>query len=129
MTATPRARTGIGLTLVAAACAGASAGWVPPDEVVRATPERENGAALRKALPGSTTPVMQSTVRALSVEARYEAMRDDVNPKPRLLLIDTWARGASPDAPLDLLTHALVDRDATVRERAQALFDRRLAAH
>ena len=56
-------------------------------------------------------------------------MREDLNPKPRLMLIEAWDRDTSPDAPLDLLTRALVDPDAAVRERAQSLFERRLATH
>jgi hypothetical protein len=59
----------------------------------------------------------------------YAAMRDDINPKPRLQLIDAWAREATPDAPFDLLGQALVDPDESVRARAQDLFERRIQAH
>lgn len=57
----------------------------------------------------------------------YDSVRDDVNPKSRLRAIEAWDREAPRDAGTDLLTHALVDPDPAVRERAQALFDRRMA--
>ncbi len=56
-------------------------------------------------------------------------MCDDINPKPRLALIDDWARTASPGARLDLLGQALVDPDEAVRARAQELFDRQMQPH
>ena len=59
----------------------------------------------------------------------YAALRDDINPKPRLQLIDAWARAAPATAPLDLLSSAMVDPDESVRARAQELFDRRLEEH
>ena len=59
--------------------------------------------------------------------AWYAAARDDPNPKPRLQLIEGWARQARPDSNLDLLTNALVDPDETVRARAQELMEQELA--
>lgn len=56
----------------------------------------------------------------------YAAMRDNGNPRPRLQLIDAWAREAPPAARLDLLSQAMVDPDESVRSRAQELFDRRI---
>jgi len=55
---------------------------------------------------------------------RYVAMRDDIDPTPRLQVIEAWAREAHPDGDVALLSQALVDPDASVRARAQALFDR-----
>ena len=64
-----------------------------------------------------------------AVTTTYAALRDDINPKPRLQLIDAWARAAPATAPLDLLSSAMVDPDESVRARAQELFDRRLEEH
>lgn len=64
-----------------------------------------------------------------AVTGTYAALRDDINPKPRLQLIDAWARAAPATAPLDLLSSAMVDPDESVRARAQELFDRRLEEH
>jgi len=56
-------------------------------------------------------------------------LRDEVNPKPRLQMIDAWARTAVPGADSDLLGMALVDPDESVRTRAQELFERRIQLH
>jgi len=67
--------------------------------------------------------------RANDPVATYAAMRDEVNPKPRLQMIDAWARTAVPGADSDLLGMALVDPDESVRTRAQELFERRIQLH
>ena len=67
--------------------------------------------------------------RVVDPLATYSAMRDDANPKPRLQLIDAWARTAAPDAASDLIGMALVDPDESVRARAQELFERRIQLH
>jgi hypothetical protein len=117
---------GIGLSLglpIASALPGA---WERPGIPVHAVPASLQGTTLSEQSSRLSTTA-RSPFASSSIDAQYEAMRDDVNPKPRLLLLDTWARDASPDASLDPLGRALVDPDPSVRERAQALFDRRLA--
>ena len=73
----------------------------------------------------SATVVAEGPVDALQ---RYVALRDDVDPKARLRLIEDWSRTRAPGASLDLLTQAMVDPDEAVRARAQDLFERGLAA-
>ena len=78
-----------------------------PEPTARPSPEKE-----------------QTPVRGFDYSTAYAALRDDGNPKPRLQLIDRWAREAGPDRDRDFLTHAMVDPDEAVRTRAQELFDR-----
>ena len=81
------------------------------------------------AAPSETSPAPHDpTARMAEAIATYAALRDDGNPKPRLALLDAWHRQARPDDGVDLYAHALVDPDESVRERAQFLFDRAIAA-
>ena len=96
----------------------------PPD-----APVTVRAAAMVPVVQPLVHPVASTVATAWTDDptTRYLAMRDDIDPRPRLQLIDAWARGAS-GAPSDLLSYALVDPDAAVRERAQSLFERSLAS-
>lgn len=94
--------------------------------------KRVTSASVPSVAPPETVEAQRPTASAdqtrpdEAATIAYAAMRDNVNPRPRLLLIEEWARAAPPGARLDLLGQALVDPDASVRERAQQLFDRQL---
>jgi hypothetical protein len=77
-------------------------------------------------LPEPPLAVLETQAEADAV-AWYDTVRDDINPKPRLQAIESRVRGAPRGEALGLLAHAMVDPDASVRERAQELFERRLA--
>ena len=56
---------------------------------------------------------------------RLAELLNDPDPQVRLLGLDAWSR--HPTETLDVVSHALVDPDESVRERAQALFEEALA--
>ena len=111
--------------LVGACCAGTMAANLDqrpaaPTNVEKATrTSRIEPAPLHR-------PTASVAVPTQDLVAWYDSVRDETNPTPRLRAIEAWDRSARPDASIDLLTHALVDPDPSVRERAQALFDRRM---
>lgn len=92
-------------------------------------PGRVSIAPSRTTEAPRSTPVAGQAQPDDAAAIAYAAMRDDTNPKPRLRLIDDWARAAAPGARLDLLSQALVDPDESVRARAQELFDRQIQWH
>jgi hypothetical protein len=88
------------------------------------------GCKLLNVLPPNTAPSAQTQGKAAATPPTEEsawltAARDDPDPSARLQAIEDWARGSQET--LDLVTHALVDPDESVRERAQELLENELA--
>jgi hypothetical protein len=122
--------------LIAGAVVFGSAGgwWLASKSGMTVAPRTSDPVVASRtsvALPDATTETRGAPVagedRVDAVQA-YLALRDDINPKPRLRLIEDWSRARAPGEPLDLLNQAMVDPDEAVRARAQDLFERGLAA-
>jgi hypothetical protein len=128
-------KASVRFVVAGAIVAGLVGGWwlasKPTAAVAPRALERVVSTRTSVALPdATTTPANASVIGEQPVDAlqAYVALRDDVNPKPRLRLIEDWSRARAPGASLDLLTQAMVDPDEAVRARAQDLFERGLAA-
>lgn len=83
-------------------------------------PEASSPAAATAAFDSEPPTMGDGPADALTT---YLAMRDDADPKPRLRVLDDWARAVRPGDNVDLVGQALVDPDESVRARAQALLD------
>jgi len=122
-----RAVLGLGVLLIGAATVGALVASPHRRSPIAADAEAAASPTLRREAVPLRAVARPAEPSGPDLVAWYDSVRDDANPKPRLKAIEAWDRTARPDASLDLLTHALVDPDASIRERAQASFDRRMS--
>ena len=88
---------------------------------------RLGSAAIATAVVTAIVATPSATPDADAV-APYLAMRDDVNPKPRLRWIEDRVRDAGAPNAIDLLGQAMTDPDEAVRARAAELYERALAS-
>ena len=97
------------------------------DQTKRPSVQPQGSVAASSPRPEASTRTQDPDQRTEVALAWYVAMRDDPDPSIRLRLVEAWAQQALPEDRMNLLTHALVDPDESVRARAQELLEQELA--
>ena len=130
-----RERTQVRVALLVAATLLAC-GKSPANRSARAGEQTDFSAPVRGHLKGDSPPSERrlstfSSVTQVNEQDPIEelewltAAREDPDPSLRAAALENWAR--DPGETLDPVTHALVDPDELVRERAQGLLEEALA--